>query len=321
MKIKLPKIILAPLSGITSLPFRTINREAGCKFAFLEMLSATSLGYRSGKTLEMMKTGKNDRPLGVQLLADDAASIEKAMAQLEDYVYDILDLNAACPQKKVTSHGKGAALLKDPKKLKNLLTVFVKHAKVPVTVKLRLGWDSDKEAVNIAKTAEDAGVSAVCVHGRTKEQGYRGEINYVAIRGIKKALKIPVIGSGNIWGGEMAKKMFDETCCDAITVARGALGNPWIFKEIEEYLRSGRVIPGPSIKEVAKMMRRHLNMAVDFYGDNIGVLRFRKFYAWYTGGFSKTRLLRSEVFSAANPSEIMKLIDKFELGVGDDKEL
>lgn len=266
----------------------------------------------------MMLTGPEDRPLGVQLLGRESYYILRALEKLKSHTYDVLDLNAACPQKKVTSRGKGAALLKYPKELQKLLAVIVKETDVPVTVKMRLGWDNDKDAVDIARHAEDAGVKAVFVHGRTVADGYRGAVNYPAIRRIKSAINIPVIGSGNIWSGEMAKKMFDETGCDSITVARGALGNPWIFDEIGKFLATGKIVPRPSAKQVARMMKYHLDLYVEFYGERPGVIRFRKFYIWYTRGFPRTKALRSSVSSASNSRQMAGLIEKF-VAVADDE--
>ncbi|MCF7908611.1 MAG: tRNA dihydrouridine synthase DusB [Candidatus Omnitrophica bacterium] len=307
----LPRIMLAPLSGVSSLPFRKLNREAGCKFAFLEMISARSLSYSSRRTLEMLSTEKSDQPLGVQLLGDDSYDILKALEKLRDFPYGILDLNAACPRRKITSNGKGAALLKSPKKLQKLLSNMVKEANLPVTVKLRLGWDSAKNIVNIAKYAQDAGIAGVCLHGRTREQGYRDSIDYLSIEKVKKALSIPVIASGDIFSASKAKEMFDQTNCDAIIVARGALGNPWIFKEIEEFLTKGKVVARPTIKEVAKMMKKHLDLSIGFYGERIGTVEFRKFYIWYTRGFLKTKTLRTSTHQAKSRLEMFKLIKDF----------
>ena len=306
-----PRVILAPLSGISSLSFRKLNRESGCKFAFLEMVCARSLSYSNKKTLQLLSTDSTDRPLGLQLLGNDSCYISKALEKLKDYKYDILDFNAACPYRKVTSHGKGAALLNQPKKLQKLLTGMVKEVKVPVTVKVRLGWDNAKNAVNIAKHVQDAGVAAVCVHGRTRMQWHRGPVDYSAIRKVKAALKIPVVGSGDILSGLLAKKMFDETGCDAITVARGALGNPWIFNEIEEYLAAGRILPRPTILEIAQTMKRHLDLCLDFYSQKYGVMQFRKFYIWYTRGFSDSKLLRISACRASSAVQMRNLIDKF----------
>jgi tRNA-dihydrouridine synthase B len=306
-----PRLMLAPLSGITSLPFRLINRQAGCRFAFLEMICARSLSYNSKKTVQMMASAHEDRPLGVQLLGNDQYYILKALENIKDYPYDILDLNAACPHKKVTKIGKGAALLKDTKKLSELLEAIVKEVKKPVTVKLRLGWSDAECAADIAKSAQDSGVYAVCVHGRTRQQCYTGPVDYASIRKVKKALSIPVIGSGDIWNASFAKKMFDETGCDAVIVARWALGNPWIFSEIEEFLSSGKLLPKPSTKVVGEMMKRHLRLFVDFYGEEPGTMRFRKFFIWYTRGFAHIKPLRMRASVAKNISQMERLIDRF----------
>ena len=307
----IPRIILAPLSGISSLPFRIINREAGAEFAYLEMISARSLSYLSRRTIEMMRTNNFDRPLGVQFLGNDSYYILKALEKLKDYKYDLLDFNAACPQKKITTGGKGAALLGQPKKLQKILAQLVKETKVPLVLKMRLGWDSDRDCLKIAKYAQDVGVSAVCVHGRTRIQGYRSPVNYPAIRKIKSALKIPVIASGDIWSAPLAKKMFDQTGCDSITVARGALGNTWIFREIKEFLSRGKILDKPSLDEMVKVMKRHLGLTIDFYGERAGIVKFRKFYIWYMRGFSKTKGLRKSTHSAKNSQQMLKLIDEF----------
>jgi tRNA-dihydrouridine synthase B len=305
------RVILAPLSGVSSLPFRRISRAAGCKFAFLEMICARSLSYSSKKTIAMMASDDNDRPLGVQLLGNETYYLLKALEKMKDYKYDVLDFNAACPYKKITKQGKGAALLKEPKKLKVLLSAIVKEVNLPVSVKLRIGWENTKDAVSIAKYAQDSGIRAICVHGRTRKQGYQGEVDYSTIKKIKDALCIPVIASGNIWSASLAKKMFEETGCDAVMVARGALGNPWIFKEIEEFLDTGKILPRPCANTIGQTMKGHLDLCIDFYGERAGIINFRKFYVWYTRGFSKVRTLRKEVFCATNRKQMFELIDRF----------
>ena len=304
-------IALAPLAGISSLPFRSLNREFGCKFAFSEMISARSLSYSSKRTLRMMLSNPSDRPLGVQLLGEKSEYIMKALERLTDYDYDVLDFNAACPQKKVTSHGKGAALLREPKKLKSLVSLMVKESSRPVTVKMRLGWDSEKNAVDIAKCIEDAGADAVCVHGRTRIQGYKGSVNYSAIEKVKESVNIPVIASGDILSPLLAKKMFDETKCDAVIVARGSLGNPWIFKAIDGFLTDGIMPEPPGLSEITRVMKYHLKLCVDFYGEKPGVARFKKFFIWYTRGFPNVKHLRNKVTGVWSAREISALIDIF----------
>lgn len=261
--------------------------------------------------MEMMRSNAKDRPLGVQLLGNDSKYILIALEKLTDYRFDLLDFNAACPQKKIISAGKGAALLSQPKKLQKILVEIAKRAEVPLVLKMRLGLESDKDCLEIAKGAQGSGVSAICVHGRTAAQGYRSPVNYSAIKKIKAALKIPIIASGDIWSAQLAKKMFDQTGCDSVSVARGALGNPWIFREIEEFLSKGRVLAKPGRKEVIKVMKRHLGLTVDFYGAGPGAVKFRKFYIWYTRGFSKTKDLRRKAQQVQNKEQMLKLIDEF----------
>jgi tRNA-dihydrouridine synthase B len=308
---KFPRVMLAPLSGISSLPFRTLNREFGCKFAYLEMISARSLSYSSKRTMQMLLSNTSDKPLGVQLLGENMKYILKSLEKIKDYDYQILDFNAACPRKKVTSHGKGAALLLDAKKLKALLSGIIKEVTVPVTVKMRIGYSDDRLAEDLAKHIEDAGVSGICVHGRTRDQGYRGVVDYSAIKKIKKSVSVPIIGSGDIWNPELAKKMFDETNCDAVLVARGALGNPWIFRGIDEFLSTGKILPLPNIEEIVQVMKHHLGMCIDFYGERVGVMKFRKFYIWYTKGFTRVKPLRHAVAYVHTNLEMIELIDKF----------
>ncbi|MFH1363360.1 MAG: tRNA dihydrouridine synthase DusB [Candidatus Omnitrophota bacterium] len=306
-----PRVILAPLSGISSLPFRKLNRKFGCKFAYLEMVGARSINYLSRRTKQMIAVDPGDRPLGVQLLGKDPDYLSKALEKFKDFACDLIDFNAACPQKKVTRQGQGAALLKDPVKLAKLLSVMVKESPLPVTVKLRLGWDSSQGIVDLAKRVEDSGVSAVCLHGRTKMQGYSGSVDYSSIRKVKAALTIPVIASGDIWSGVLAKKMFDLTFCDAIAVARGSLGNPWIFREIDEFLDKSKISPRPDIEEVIRVMNEHLNLSIDFYGEKAGVTKFRKFFIWYTRGFLQAKPLRIKVATIVRHSQMLELIDEF----------
>ncbi|MDP8229874.1 MAG: tRNA dihydrouridine synthase DusB [Candidatus Gorgyraea atricola] len=305
------KVFLSPMAGISSLPFRMLNRGFGCGFCFLEMINCRSLSYSSRKTQEMMKTSKEDKPLGVQILGAKKEFILKALEKLQDYQMDILDFNAACPQKKITSRGEGAALLKTPKTLNKLLKLIVKNSDRPVTAKIRLGWNDFSHARDIALYAQDAGIHALFVHGRTKEQGYSGKVNYKAIRMIKKAVDIPIVGSGDILSAELAKRMLDETGCDAITVARGALGNPWIFKEIKEFLKTGKILKRPSIKDIAKTMKLHLDLGCDFYGERRGVVNFRKFFIWYTRYFKGTKPLRNKVTRINTMLETARLVDDF----------
>ncbi len=305
-------VMLAPLSGISSLPFRRINRQFGCKCAFLEMIHAHSLCYQSKKTIESLQSDPKDRPLGVQLLSNKQEFLRAALEKLSDYNFDLLDFNAACPQKKVTSKGEGAALLKDLNLLQSLLKIMVQHSPgVTVTVKVRLGWDSACGAYDIARCVQDAGVDGIFVHGRTKVQGYSGDIDYNAIRKMKKAIRIPLIASGNILNAGLAKKMFQETGCDGIIIARGSLGNPWIFREIEQFLKNGKIPARPKVDEIAEVMKRHFDLSIEHFGPSRSVGMFRKFYVWYTRGVKGVKYLRPKVMRVLTVQAMLDAIEEF----------
>lgn len=304
-------LILAPMAGISDLVFRMLNRSFGCELAFVEMINCRSISHKSRRTRQMLASEPDDSPLGLQLLGCEPEYILKAMEALRDYRFDVLDFNAACPAKKVTRRGEGASLLKEPKKLSKLLKLVVKNSPVPVTVKIRTGWD--KDSVNARETAliaQDAGVNALFIHGRTKSQGYSLGVDYETIRKVKEALQIPVIASGDLFSPQLVKKMFDETGVDAVTIARGALGNPWIFEDCAEFFKSGETPDKPSINEVVKVMLRHLDDCIGLYKERIGVVKFRKFFAWYTKGFRKIRHLREESSRAKTKEEMLRIIER-----------
>lgn len=297
------------MAGISDLPFRMINRSFGCEFAFAEMISARSLVYRSGKTMRMMATAACDKPVGVQLLGDDPFMIRTSIDILEGHNFDVLDFNAACPVNKVTSRGEGAALLKEPRRLRELLRIMVDNASVPVTLKMRAGWDDESlNARDIALFAEDAGIAAVTVHGRTRVQGYGGTVNYRIIGDVKKALSIPVIASGDALSPRLIDRLFEETGCDGVAVARGSLGNPWIFRQMTNFRRSGAVPQGPSIEELVETMTTHLGLCCDFYGERVGNMIFRKFFLWYTRGIPDVKPLRQRAVNSAAMAETLAII-------------
>ena len=305
-------IIMAPMAGITCLPYRQLSRQFGAQFCFAEMICANSIIYNNPKGSQMLSTGDDDRPLGLQILTAVKDDIAKALDKIPQVKYDILDLNAACPQKKVTSKYRGAALLNEPKKLKGLLKACVDYADVPVTVKLRLGWDNADHAVDVAKMCQDCGISAIFLHGRTRMQMYHGQVNYEEIAKVKKALTIPLIASGDIFSGPLAKKMFDETNCDGLLLARGAMANPWVIREIEEYLKSGKIITRPTYAQVADLMRCHFRMYLDFFGEIGALVNFRKFFAWYTKGFPGARALRDQGMRTVRAEDLWKIIAEIE---------
>jgi len=306
-------LILAPMAGVTDLPFRTLNHRFGAELCFVEMINARCLGHKSKKTQQMLSTNESDKPLGVQLLGCEPQFIRRGLDVLAQYTFDILDFNAACPERKVTRRGEGASLLKDPLKLQKLLAIVVKRVNVPVTIKIRTGWDSDSiNAVEISRMAEDAGIKAIFIHGRTKQQLYAGSVDYPAIAAVKKAVMIPVIGSGDVFSPPLAEKMFTETGCDGILIARGALGNPWIFSQIRHYLKKHEELSVPSVNEIIGTMKEHLGLCVDFFGEKYGVIIFRKFFGWYTKGFRKIRALREKATSARTRAEVEAVISRIQ---------
>ncbi len=303
--------ILAPMAGISDLPFRVINRAFGCTFAFAEMISARSLVFESKNTRRMLTTDPQDSPLGVQLLGNDSGVMLKALEMLRNLPLHLIDINAACPVTKVTKKGEGAAMLREPRRLGQLLRVLVENTELPVTVKIRSGWDEDSiNAAEVALHAQDAGISALFIHGRTRAQGYRGRVDYSIIREVKELLRIPVIASGDTFSAELIKKMFDETGCDGVTIARGALGNPWLFREAAEYLASGMLLPKPGISKVMEVMTKHLNLCCDHHGERAGTVLFRKFFCWYVKGIPDSNLLKAKAFRAETKSQMLDIIEE-----------
>ncbi len=297
------------MAGISDLPFRMLNREFGAELAFVEMINCRSISHKSKRTENMLSPGPKEKPLGVQILGCEEKFILKALDVLSKYKFDLIDFNAACPAKKVVRRGEGASLLKEPKKINRLLKLIVKNSKLPVTAKIRIGWDKDSiNSREVALYAQDAGIKALFVHGRTKAQGYSGGVDYKAISLAKKAIDIPLIASGDILSAQLAKRMYDETGADGLAIARGSLGNPWIFKEITEYLKKGKVILKPSVEKVIKVMLEHLDASVAFYGERNGVIIFRKFFGWYTKGIRSIRPLREKSSRVKTKEEMAGII-------------
>ncbi len=294
------------MAGISDLPFRMINRSFGCEFAFTEMISAQSLVHNSRKTMRMISTEEGDKPIGLQLLGNDPLVLRAAMEAVERHDFDVLDLNAACPVNKVTSRGEGAGLLREPRKLLELLRGMVSRSKVPVTLKIRAGWDENSvNAREAALYAQDAGIAAVTIHGRTRMQGYRGTVDYDVIREVKKALSIPVIGSGDALSPQAVKRMFDETGCDGVAIARGSLGNPWIFRQTAAFLEHNTTPKRPGMEELVETMISHLALCCNFYGKQVGNMIFRKFFLWYTRGIPGVKPLRQRALRCGTDEEMV----------------
>jgi|WetSurMetagenome_2_1015567.scaffolds.fasta_scaffold43028_3 tRNA-dihydrouridine synthase B len=310
------------MAGISDLPFRLIAREFGCPLAFTEMVNARALGLTNRKTLRLLESSPIDRPLGIQLLAREPEHLLEALDILESHSYDVIDLNAACPVRKVTRKGEGAALLKEPEALSRLVQTLVDRSPVPVTVKIRAGWDHQSiNAIEMAKRIADAGAHAVCVHGRTKSQGYGGKADMTVIEAVKNAVSIPVIGSGDIFSGQAAIRAMEETGCDAVMVARGGLGNPWIFQETTAMYRGETVPSRPGLDTLRSVMNEHLALSVEYYGTRLGVMNFRKFFAWYTKGLRNARLVRPKAFLANTTDEMRKFIGELQMPLSPDLPL
>lgn len=305
------RLLLSPLAGVSDLPFRLVARGLGCRFAFAEMISTAALVRGSPRTIRMLRTDPADAPLGVQLFGADPVQAARAAEMLCERPPALIDFNAACPVRKVVRRGAGASLLRDPAALGAILRAMASHASVPVTVKLRAGWDaSSTPAREIALRARDAGVRAVFIHGRTMRQGYSGAVDYAAIRAVKEALDIPVIASGDALTPALVKKLFDETGCDGALLARGALGNPWLFREAEALL-AGRAAPArPGVVEVVATMARHLDLCCTHYGELHGTTVFRKHFAWYTRGIPGMKPLRERAFKTGSMGAMRGLIEE-----------
>jgi tRNA-dihydrouridine synthase B len=277
-------LILAPMAGITDLPFRTIAREFGCGLAFTEMVSANGLLRGKGKTHRYIDSSPDDQPLGVQLFGSDAATLSEAARIAVEKGADLIDINMGCPVKKVVKTGSGAALMRDPQRIAAILSAVRGAVELPLTVKIRAGWSyREINALEIGRIAEDCGIDAVTLHPRTVEEGFGGISDWGLIAALKAQLRVPVIGSGDIRSPEDAVRMFRETGCDGVMVGRGCLGNPWVIKNILSHISGGTAFV-PSLAEREETIRRHLTLATDYYGERVGTRDFRKHLLWYTKG-------------------------------------
>lgn len=304
-------VILAPMAGVTDLPFRVLCREQGAGCVVTEMVSAKAVLYNNKNTRELLQIDPAERPAAVQLFGSEPDIMAEIAARLEEGPYDYIDVNMGCPVPKIVNNGEGSALMKNPERAKEVLTAMVKAVKKPVTVKFRKGFnDLSVNAVEFAKMAESCGVAAVAVHGRTREQYYSGKADWDIIRQVKEAVRIPVIGNGDIFTPEDAGRMLKETGCDGIMVARGAKGNPWLFGRINHYLDTGEVLPGPSMAEIKAMILRHGWMLVQFKGEGVAMREMRGHMAWYTKGMPHSATLRNEINQVETLEGFVELLDR-----------
>lgn len=306
------RIIQSPMAGCTDLAFRLVAREHGMEFAFLEMVSADALVRKSPKTFGLLRTVEQDRPLGAQLVGCNPDTMGEAAAMIEDMGFDLLDINCGCPVPKITAPGGGSALLIEPEKTRKIFESVVKNVKsIPVTVKMRKGFtdESGDEAVRLAKIAEDSGLCAVTVHGRTRVQGYSGRADWDAIRKVKKAVRIPVLGNGDVNGAEDAKRLMDLSGCDGVMIGRGGLGNPWIYREINRALNGESAAPVPSLEERKRAALKHLKLEVESGTERPAVLKFRKVACWYLKDIPGGAELRNKVNTIETAAEMEDVLN------------
>lgn len=302
-------LILAPMAGVTDLPFRLLCKEQGAGLLCMEMISAKAILYKNKNTEELMSIDSRENPVSLQLFGSDPDIMAGIARQIEDRPFDILDINMGCPVPKIVNNGEGSALMKNQRLAGEIIRKCVAAIKKPVTVKIRKGFDDDHvNAVEMAKIAEDAGAAAVAVHGRTRQQYYSGKADWDIIRQVKEAVSIPVIGNGDLLCAEDVIAMQEQTGCDGFMIARGAQGNPWIFQQILHYFETGEIMAKPSFEEVRDMILRHAQMMIDFKGEYIGIREIRKHAAWYTAGYKNSSKLRVAINAVENLEDLAKTL-------------
>lgn len=302
-------LILAPMAGVTDLPFRLLCKEQGAGLVCMEMISAKAIAFHNRNTKKLMQIDPGERPVSLQLFGSDPDIISEIAREIEEEPFDILDINMGCPVPKIVGNGEGSALMRDPKLVEQIVSKTVRAIKKPVTVKIRKGFDEDHvNAVEIARIAEASGAAAIAVHGRTREQYYSGQADWKIIRQVKEAVKIPVLGNGDVDSPKKAKALFEETGCDGILIGRAARGNPWLFHQIKTYLETGEEEPRPSMEEIRQMMLRHARMQIDYKGDYTGIREMRKHISWYTAGCPHSAKLRAQINSVESLEELKELI-------------
>ena len=303
-------VILAPMAGVTDLPFRVLCKEQGAGLLCMEMVSAKAIYYGSKNTEELMKISPAEMPVSLQLFGSDADIMADMAKKIEEKPFAVLDINMGCPVPKVVNNGEGSALMKNPKLAEEIITKMVRAVKKPVTVKIRKGFDeAHLNAVEMAKIAEASGAAAVAVHGRTREQYYAGKADWDCIRAVKEAVKIPVIGNGDVTDALSAERLLKETGCDGVMVGRAAQGNPFIFREITEYLETGMIPPKPTPAEVRATIERHARMQMEEKGEYTGVREMRKHLSWYSVGYPNSAKYRQMINSMETMEELLHSLD------------
>lgn len=308
------RVVLAPMAGVCNSAFRTIAKEMGCGLVYAEMVSDKAVFYKNSKTLDMLYMTDKERPIAQQIFGSDKESFVIAAKYIYENMHpDIIDINMGCPVPKVAvSAQAGSALLKNPEKIKEIVKAVVESVPIPVTVKIRSGWDKDHiNAVEVAKICEEAGASAICVHGRTRNQGYSGKADWNIIKQVKENVSIPVIGNGDIVDIYSAKRMLEETGCDAIMIGRASLGYPWIFKEVDEYIEHNNIIPKPTATEKIDMCLKHLSYLENIKVTKVVVLEIRNHVAWYLKGLKGSNDIKNKIYMTKDINEIRKILNYY----------
>jgi putative TIM-barrel protein, nifR3 family len=304
-------LILAPMAGVTNLPFRIVCKDYGAGMVCTEMANAKAMFHNDQKTKRLFNTEGEKRPISFQVFGSELESMAYAVKYMSDFA-DIIDINMGCPAPKVVKNGDGSKLLLDLKKAQEIIETAVKNSKVPVTVKFRKGWDKENiVAVDIAQIAEQAGASAVTIHGRTRSEFYTGKADWDIIKKVKQSVNIPVIGNGDIVDEESALQMFEQTGVDGIMIGRGTFGNPWIFRNIKHYLETGEKLPQPTNNEKLEVMGKHIELAVKEKGEGIAIKELRKHIAWYTKNLKNSSEFRNSINKVEKKEELISKLEEY----------